>query len=66
MFEVSRGGRAMTPEEEEARKRAEDLATWARQPSRPTGPGFPVHQMGPDGKRKARYPPRKERSDEPA
>ena len=53
----------MTPEEEakQARKRAEDLATWARQPSRPPGPSFPVYQMGPDGKRKARYQPKEKK-----
>jgi len=59
----------MTPEEAAdalRRQRTEDLAAWARQPSRPAGPGFPLHQMGPGGKRKARYQPRKERDNETA
>lgn len=40
---------------EQARKRTEELARWAQSPFPPAGEGYPLHQMGADGKRKARY-----------
>lgn len=39
----------------ERERRTQELAAWARAPARPDGESFPIHQMGPDGKRKARY-----------
>lgn len=55
----------MTPEETSLRtlwtsqgvtqERQDAMIEWARAPFPPTGESFPVHQMGPDGKRKARY-----------
>ena len=36
-------------------RRAREFREWARAPFPPTGESFPVHQMGPDGKRRARY-----------
>lgn len=47
---------------EQAHKRTEELARWARSPFPPAGEGYPLHQMGADGKRKARYK-RKEQHD---
>lgn len=52
-----------TPEQaRERERRTAELAAWARAPARPAGESFPIHQMGPDGKRKARYK-RKEQHD---
>lgn len=40
----------------ERERRTAELAAWARAPARPpAGESFPLHQLGPDGKRKARY-----------
>ena len=36
-------------------RRAREFREWARAPFPPAGESFPVHQMGPDGKRRARY-----------
>lgn len=56
----------MTPSEtaeqaHERERRTQELAAWARAPARPAGESFPLYQMGPDGKRKARYQQRKEK-----
>lgn len=45
-----------TPEQaRERERRTQDLAAWARAPARAGGESFPLRQLGPDGKRKARY-----------